>query len=82
MLVPPLHGTLDLHDGLGVLVFASTLALWSLLSAVRAGGRRGRGAAPGVAAHAGEASPARAVRGESGQIAPTDRRDVAGGERA
>lgn len=35
MLIFPLHGTLDLHDGIGVLIVASTLALWTALSALR-----------------------------------------------
>jgi hypothetical protein len=35
MLLLPLHGTLDFHDGLAVLVLALTLALGSLLSSLR-----------------------------------------------
>ena len=33
--MPPLHGTLDLHDGVAVVVVAATLALWSLLARLR-----------------------------------------------
>lgn len=36
MMVFPLHGTLDLHDGLSVLIVAATLALWTGLAALRA----------------------------------------------
>jgi len=34
MLFFPLHGTLDHHDGIGVVIVACTLALWTALSAL------------------------------------------------
>lgn len=35
LMILPLHGTLDFHDGIGVLILVLTLALGSFLSSLR-----------------------------------------------
>ncbi len=40
MLLTPLHGTLDLHDGLATLVVAGTIVMASFLSTLRERARR------------------------------------------
>jgi hypothetical protein len=50
MLLTPLHGTLDLHDGLATLAVAGTIAMASLLSTLRGRARRGGLADRGEAA--------------------------------
>lgn len=50
MLLPPLHGTLDFHDGLAVVVVGATLGLWTLLASLRERMRHGaRGGASALA---------------------------------
>ncbi len=85
MLLFPLHGTLDLHDGVGVLIVAATLAIATALSALRERlGRGGAGATPRRSAPASEEGTDRAGALSpdrwSGDAART-RRDAPGEDR-